>query len=178
MSVMVGVKHRGRIAVASDSRWTSGWDHQSNALPKVVKRGSFLLTVGPTAGFEQALWEEVLALAEREPDWPAKWARHCLSGPNESVMRRLAEKHEEPIIVAWAGRLLALRATGSIFETADGIATCGCGGDFARGAAILYRALRPASSARGIAVRGVEVAIECDAGCAGPVVVREMAAPA
>lgn len=175
MSVMVGVKHKGRIAIAADSRWASGWNHHGNVLPKVVKRGSFLLTVGPTAGFEQALWEEVLALAERESDWPTKWARHCLSGPNESVMRRLAEKHGESILVAWSGRVFELWATGAIFEDSDGLASCGCGGQFARGAAVLYRNLRPSASARSIAVHAAETAIECSAGCSGPIVVREMA---
>ena len=90
-------------------------------------------------------------------------------------MRRLAENHKEAILVAWKGRLFSLWASGGIAESADGIEVQGAGYQYAKGAAILYRELRPCCSARAMAVRAVEVAIRCSGVCEGPIVVHEMA---
>lgn len=171
MSVMIAVEHNGRIAVAADSRWASGWDIRHNATCKVQVISGLLVTVGPDSGWEQVLWDEIASLASREEDWPRKWPGHVLGAAQHSLTRRMTEQEglkDRSIIVVWAGRLFQVHADGGIVESTNGLVTTGCGGDFARAAAVVLR--RRLKSARAIAEQAVLVACELSAGCAPPVV--------
>lgn len=174
MSVMIGVSHNGKIAIASDSLWAAGWNHHGNVIPKVVRRDGFLLTVGPSSGFEQVLWEEITSLAGKEEDWPSRWSRHCLSGEDATPIQRLRKDHKDEIVVAWNGRLFQVRTSGGVFEPSDGIAECGCGGDYARAIAHFHISRNPDMTAAAIACAAVEVACELSVGCAPPIVCEQM----
>ena len=170
MSVMIAVRHGGRVAVAVDSLWASGWEEMRRAEAKLTRRGDTIVTVGPASGYSDALQRDVLTFIGQHDDWHQQWTEHCLTGPDESIMRRLATAEGiggVPVLVVWRGRIFEVRADGGIFETADPAEAVGCGREFAKGAAL---ALMPHyNSARTIAIKAAEVACRLSTGCAPPI---------
>lgn len=166
---MIAVRHNGQIALAADSRWATGWDVFQRVQPKVQRKGDVLFTVGPPSGLEHVIWSEVAALAATHDDWPERWATHVYSAADATATRRMAtEMKETAVLVVWCGRIFEVYGGGGIFEPEGGLSAVGCGADYGRAAATIFR--RQLKSARGVAERAVLIACELSAGCAPPVV--------
>lgn len=170
MSVMIAVRHKGKIALAVDSQWSSGWDISRSVHPKIEQRGDILMTVGPSCGYEWLLWDEIEAHINNSIDWMKKWPAYCMGVDQNSALRRLAvdTNKSAPVLVVWQGRIFKLWPDGTIFEDESGIDVCGCGGNFALAAATVL--IRTARSARSVAIGAAEVACELSAGCSPPIV--------
>jgi ATP-dependent protease HslVU (ClpYQ) peptidase subunit len=169
MSVMVAVAVDGRVAMAADSLWASGWDKSQVCQPKIERRGEVLFSVGPSCGLEQVLWDEIYALIGQGGEWWRKWSAHCLGADSSSPIWRIYERDKSDcVLVGWRGRVFKVWAGGCIVEDAQGIETAGCGGDFARAAAWMLR--KRSSNPLRIAEAAVGIACELSAGCEPPIV--------
>lgn len=171
MSVMIAVRHNGRIALAADSLWASGWDAARHVRPKIERRGDTLVTVGPSCGHSHALQREVFRfIDECDGGWPERWPEYCLSREDTHPLRRMAADDDKsaPIIVVWQGRMFKLWCDGGLSDRADPVIAIGCGAGFATGAAHAF--LRTHKSARAVALKAAEVACELSIGCGPPII--------
>jgi len=170
---MIAVQHNGRIAVAADSLWVSGMDGSQCVVPKIHRRGDTIVTVGPSCGWSTALRRQVLAIIDKHDDWPEYWPEYCLGQENDHVITRLQDNTDAPVLVVWRGRVFQVWASGALFERADNVTAIGCGGNFAKGAAL---ALLPRyTTARTVAITAAEIACELSVGCAPPIICETVA---
>lgn len=171
MSVMIGIARDGKICMAADSQWsTDSWDSHTLTQPKIERRGDILFSVGPCAGLEYALWDQIEKLIKDRPsDWWKHWATFCLEAADASVMKRMYDRDKHDVVqVGHNGKVFGVWVNGSISEHADGIYTTGCGGDYARAAAYIYQ--QQYKDIKTIAIKSCEVACELSAGCAPPII--------
>ena len=166
---MVAVTVNGRVAMAADSMWASGWDRKDSRQPKIERRGDVLFSVGPSCGLEYALWDEIEKVIAQGGEWWKKWPSYVLGAGNETVIRRLRDDDKAAcVLVGWHGQIFKVWVDGSVAQSASGIETAGCGGDFAQAAAWILR--KRIKDPRAIAIAAAEVACDLSAGCAPPVI--------
>lgn len=170
MSVMICVSKYGKIAMAADSLWASGYDKLNRAEPKIRRYGDTLVSVGPCDGYSTAMQRAIVDfIGDYGDEWPDAWPEHCLTAPANSVMKQVeAADSNSFFLVVWNGRMFRVSAGGSIFETSSTAIAVGCGGDYALGAAnAIYHSVETAEQ---VAREAVRVACNLSIGCAPPII--------
>jgi len=140
MTCIVGLEHEGKVYIGADSMAaTNGWDQLTVSSPKVFKKDDFL--IGYTTSFrmgqilkhhlkvnihsEEMLDEEYMVTEFIES------VRTCLKEKGFSEINNNKEDGGN-FLVGYHGKLYEIGSDYQINRWREGIASCGCGADFAK----------------------------------------------
>lgn len=182
MTCIVGLVQRGTVYIGADAASVSGWTSRVTKLPKVFRRGPFL--IGYTTSFrmgqllEHAL--EVPPQVTRGRGVEHDDLRYMVTVFAESVRQLLKDRGMAKVeantesggqfLVGYRGRLYSVQADFQVNEMADGFDAVGSGAEFALGAMLALKGTPPVARIR----RALEISAHFNMGVCPPFVVRSL----
>lgn len=160
MTCIVGMVDRGTVYIGGDSASVAGWTSRVTRLPKVFRRGPFL--IGYTTSFRmgQLLQHMLQVPLQKERDGAAAALGHAnmrfmVTTFAESVRQLLKERGVAKIeanaesggqfLVGYRGHLYSVQQDFQVNEMADGFDAVGSGAEYALGAMAAMRGVSRAS---------------------------------
>jgi len=149
MTCIVGLVEKGTVYIAGDSASVAGWTSRVTRLPKVFRRGPFL--IGYTTSFRmgQLLQHSLVVPAQTDGDD----MRFMVTNFVECVRKLLKEKGVAKIesnaesggqfLVGYRRRLYSVQSDFQVNEMADGFDAVGSGCEYALGALAVTPAMSP-----------------------------------
>lgn len=151
MTCIVGLVERGTVYVGADSASVAGWTSRVTRLPKVFRRGPFL--IGYTTSFRMGqLLEHALAVppqAATEGDDMRFMVNVFVENARQLLKERGVSKIESnaesggQFLVGYRGRLYSVQSDFQVNQMADGFDAVGSGAEYALGALAALKSLRP-----------------------------------
>jgi len=149
MTCIVGLVERGTVYIGGDSASVAGWTSRVTRLPKVFRRGPFL--IGYTTSFRMGqLLQHALNVPLQKDDDDMRFMVMTFA---ESVRSLLKERGVAKIeanaesggqfLVAYRKRLYSVQADFQVNEMADGFDAVGSGAEYALGAMAATKGLSP-----------------------------------
>jgi ATP-dependent protease HslVU (ClpYQ) peptidase subunit len=177
MTCVVGLVQRGTVYIGVDAAAVSGWTRRETRVPKVFRRGPFL--IGYTTSFRMGqLLEHQLVVPEQGPDEDDM--AFMVNRFVEAVRPLLKEKgfakvesnteHGGQFLVGYRGHLFSVDSDFQVGEMADRFDAVGSGAEFALGAMKALDRLRPVPRIK----RALQIASHFNMGVCGPFVVRSL----
>lgn len=179
MTCIVGLVQRGTVYVGGDSASVQGWTSRVTRLPKVFRRGPFL--IGYTTSFRmgQLLQYGLEVRVQREDEDPMKY---MVSEVAERVRVLLKERGVAKVesntesggqfLVGYRGRLFSFQQDFQVNEMADGYDAVGSGAEYALGAIRAMERSPPQARLK----RALEISAHFNMGVSGPFFVRSLRA--
>lgn len=178
MTCIVGLVDKRNIYIGADSASVAGWTRRITRLPKVFRRGPFL--IGYTTSFRmgQLLQHELQVPPQKDRVDDMEF---MVTTFVESVRKLLKERGVSKVeanaesggqfLVGYKSRLFSVQSDFQVNEMADGFDAVGSGAEFALGALAATRGLSPTVRVR----RALEVSATFNMGVTGPFFVRSLA---
>lgn len=151
MTCIVGVVQKGTVYIGGDSASVSGWTSRVTRLPKVFRRGPFL--IGYTTSFRMGQLLEhslnVPAQGPKERDdmrfMVTVFAEHVRQLLKERGVAKIESNAESggQFLVGYRGRLYSVQQDFQVNEMADGFDAVGSGAEYALGALAALRGQPP-----------------------------------
>jgi ATP-dependent protease HslVU (ClpYQ) peptidase subunit len=175
MTCIVGLVHRGSVYVGGDSASVQGWTSRITRLPKVFRRGPFL--IGYTTSFRmgQLLQHHLEVRTQRDDEDDTEYmvtevaerVRLLLKERGLAKVEANAESGGQ-FLVGYRGRLFSVQQDFQVNEMADGYDAVGSGAEYALGA---LRAL-DRSPPLGRLRKALEISAHFNMGVSGPFFVK------
>lgn len=159
MTCIVGLVDRGTVYIGGDSASVAGWTSRVTRLPKVFRRGPFL--IGYTTSFRmgQLLQHALHVPLQKDRDATSRSRagdmRFMVTTFAESVRHLLKERGVAKIeanaesggqfLVGYRGHLYSVQQDFQVNEMADGFDAVGSGAEYALGAMAAMRSVARAS---------------------------------
>ena len=149
MTCIVGLVEKGIVHIGGDSASVSGWTSRVTRLPKVFRRGPFL--IGYTTSFRmgQLLQHSLVVPLQRDTDD----MRFMVTTFVECVRQLLKEKGVAKIesnaesggqfLVGYRKHLYSVQSDFQVNEMADGFDAVGSGCEYALGSLAVTRGMKP-----------------------------------
>lgn len=177
MTCIVGLVHRGTVYIGGDSASVQGWTSRITRLPKVFRRGPFL--IGYTTSFRMGqllqfgLEPRVQAAGEDDMRFMvtevAERVRLLLKERGVAKVESNAETGGQ-FLVGYRGRLFSMQQDFQVNEMADGYDAVGSGAEYALGA---MRALSKSPPIPRLK-RALEISAHFNMGVSGPFFVKKL----
>jgi ATP-dependent protease HslVU (ClpYQ) peptidase subunit len=181
MTCIVGLVHRGSVYIGGDSASVQGWTSRVTRLPKVFRRGPFL--IGYTTSFRmgQLLQFGLEARPQRDDEDDmefmvtevAERVRQLLKERGVAKVESNAESGGQ-FLIGYRGRLFSVQQDFQVNEMADGYDAVGSGAEYALGAIRALDRSPPQSRLK----RALEISAHFNMGVSGPFFVRSLRAAA
>lgn len=151
MTCIVGLVDRKTVYIGADSASVAGWTRRTTRLPKVFRRGPFL--IGYTTSFRMGqLLEHSLAVPAQgnERDdmryMVTVFAEHVRALLKERGVSKIEANAESggQFLVGYRSRLYSVQTDFQVNEMSDGFDAVGSGAEYALGALSALRGSRPA----------------------------------
>lgn len=177
MTCVVGLVTKGRVYVGVDSAAVSGWTRRQSNLPKVFRRGPFL--IGYTTSFRMGqILQHQLDVPNQAADQTdmAYMVNTFIEGARKLFKERGFTKVESnkekggQFLVGYRGRLYSIESDFQVGEMSDGYDAVGSGSDFALGA---MAALPKLSATRRIR-KALDIAAHFNMGVSPPFHIRSL----
>ncbi len=177
MTCIVGLVQRGSVYIGGDSASVQGWTSRITRLPKVFRRGPFL--IGYTTSFRmgQLLQYGLEVRVQREDEDAMKY---MVTEVAEKVRVLLKERGVAKVeantesggqfLVGYRGRLFSFQQDFQVNEMADGYDAVGSGAEYALGAMRAMDRSAPLARLR----RALEISAHFNMGVSGPFFVRSL----
>lgn len=179
MTCIVGLVHRGSVYIGGDSASVQGWTSRVTRLPKVFRRGPFL--IGYTTSFRmgQLLQFGLEARPQRDDEDDmefmvtevAERVRQLLKERGVAKVEANAESGGQ-FLIGYRGRLFSVQQDFQVNEMADGYDAVGSGAEYALGAIRALDRSPPQSRLK----RALEISAHFNMGVSGPFFVRSLRA--
>jgi ATP-dependent protease HslVU (ClpYQ) peptidase subunit len=177
MTCIVGLVHKGTVYIGGDSASVSGWTSRVTRLPKVFKRGPFL--IGYTTSFRMGqLLEHTLAVPPQGDE--SDDMRFMVTSFVESVRALLKERGVAKIeantesggqfLVGFRGRLYSVQSDFQVNEMADGFDAVGSGAEYALGAMAAMPKVAPVTRIK----RALAISAHFNMGVSPPFTVKSL----
>jgi ATP-dependent protease HslVU (ClpYQ) peptidase subunit len=149
MTCIVGLVEKGTVHIGGDSASVSGWTSRVTRLPKVFRRGPFL--IGYTTSFRmgQLLQHSLVVPLQKDTDD----MRFMVTSFVECVRQLLKEKGVAKIesnaesggqfLVGYRKRLYSVQSDFQVNEMADGFDAVGSGCEYALGSLAATKGMKP-----------------------------------
>jgi ATP-dependent protease HslVU (ClpYQ) peptidase subunit len=150
MTCVVGLVDKKTVYIGADSASVSGWTSRITRLPKVFRRGPFL--IGYTTSFRMG---QLLEHALQVPDQGAEtndrrflvtvFAEHVRSLLKERGVAKIEANTESggQFLVGYRGHLYSVQSDFQVNEMADGFDAVGSGAEYALGALAALPTTKP-----------------------------------
>ncbi|MBK8937137.1 MAG: hypothetical protein IPM79_05715 [Polyangiaceae bacterium] len=178
MTCIVGLVEKKIVYIGADSASVSGWTSRVTRLPKVFKKGPFL--IGYTTSFRMG---QLLEHALQVPAQPASerddmrymvtvFVEHVRQLLKERGMAKIEANSESggQFLVGYRSRLYSVQADFQVNEMADGFDAAGSGAEYALGALAALRGVPPVRRLK----RALEISAHFNMGVCAPFFVRAM----
>lgn len=178
MTCIVGVVEKGTVYIGGDSASVAGWTSRVTRLPKVFRRGPFL--IGYTTSFRMG------QLLEHALNVPAQGAkerddmRYMVTVFAEHVRQLLKERGVAKIeanaesggqfLVGYRGRLYSVQSDFQVNEMADGFDAVGSGAEYALGAIAALKGQPPVQRLK----RALAISAHFNMGVSAPFFVKSL----
>ncbi len=177
MTCVVGLVDKGTVYIGVDAAAVQGWTRRASRVPKVFRRGPFL--IGYTTSFRMGqLLEHHLTVPEQAHDQDdmafmvavfIERVRTLLKEKGFSKVEQNTEKGGQ-FLVGYRGRLYTVESDFQVGEQSDGYDVIGGGGDFALGAMRALEHLPPVKRVR----QALQIAAHFNMGVCGPFSVKSL----
>jgi len=177
MTCIVGLVERGTVYVGADSASVSGWTSRVTRLPKVFRKGPFL--IGYTTSFRMGQLLEhslhVPAQGKERDDMRfmvtvfVEHVRQLLKDRGMAKVEANAESGGQ-FLVGYNRRLYSVQTDFQVNEMADGFDAVGSGAEYALGALAALRGKPPAQRLK----RALQISSHFNMGVCAPFFVRSM----
>lgn len=178
MTCIVGAVDKGVVYIGGDSASVAGWTSRITKLPKVFKKGPFL--IGYTTSFRMGqLLEHALAVPLQTPKerddmrfMVTVFVEHVRQLLKERGMAKVEANAESggQFLVGYRSRLFSVQSDFQVNEMADGYDAVGSGAEYALGALTALRGVRPALRLK----RALEISAHFNMGVSAPFFVRAL----
>lgn len=177
MTCVVGLVDKKTVYIGADSASVSGWTSRITSLPKVFRRGPFL--IGYTTSFRMG------QLLEHALEVPAQGAetndrRYLVTVFAETVRSLLKERGVAKIeantesggqfLVGYRGHLYSVQSDFQVNEMADGFDAVGSGAEYALGALAALRTMKPMPRLK----RALAISAHFNMGVSAPFFIRSI----
>jgi len=149
MTCIVGLVERGVVHIGGDSASVAGWTSRVTRLPKVFRRGPFLLGYTTSFRMGQLLQHSLVVPPQKDVDD----MRFMVTTFVECVRQLLKEKGVAKIeanaesggqfLVGYRKRLYSVQSDFQVNEMADGFDAVGSGCEYALGALAASKGMKP-----------------------------------
>ena len=177
MTCVVGLVQRGRVYVGVDSAAVSGWTRRKSDLPKVFRRGPFL--IGYTTSFrmgqllEHELQVPKQAVGQSDMSYMVtqfiEASRKLFKERGFTKVEANKEKGGQ-FLVGYKGCLYSIESDFQVGKMSDGYDAVGSGSDYALGAMAALTKLSPTRRIR----RALEIAAHFNMGVCGPFTIKSI----
>jgi len=178
MTCIVGLVQKGTVYIGADSASVSGWTSRITRLPKVFRRGPFL--IGYTTSFRmgQLLEHSLKVPAQTETELDdmrfmvtvfAEQVRALLKERGVAKVEANAETGGQ-FLVGYRKRLYSVQSDFQVNEMADGFDAVGSGAEYALGALAALKTLKPAARCK----RALEISAHFNMGVSAPFFVKTL----
>jgi ATP-dependent protease HslVU (ClpYQ) peptidase subunit len=177
MTCIVGLVHRGTVYVGGDSASVQGWTSRITRLPKVFRKGPFL--IGYTTSFRmgQLLQYGLELRAQRDEEDVMKYmvtevaerVRALLKERGVAKVEANAESGGQ-FLIGYRSRLFSVQQDFQVNEMDDGYDAVGSGAEYALGAIRAMSRAAPVARLK----RALEISAHFNMGVSGPFVVRSI----
>jgi len=175
MTCIVGLAHRGSVYIGGDSASVQGWTSRVTRLPKVFRRGAFL--IGYTTSFRMGqLLQHHLEVRPQRPDEDD--TEYLVVEVAERVRLLLKERGVAKVeantesggqfLIGYRGRLFSVQQDFQVNEMADGYDAVGSGAEYALGALRALDRSPPLPRLR----KALEISAHFNMGVSGPFSVK------
>lgn len=178
MTCIVGLVEKGTVYIGGDSASVSGWTSRVTRLPKVIKKGPFLL--GYTTSFRMGQLLEhslhVPAQAQTERDdmryMVTVFVEHVRQLLKDRGMAKVEANSESggQFLVAYRRRLFSIQSDFQVNEMADGYDAVGSGAEYALGAMTALKGVAPVTRIK----RALAISSKFNMGVCPPFFVRAL----
>ncbi|NUP11400.1 MAG: hypothetical protein HOW73_35590 [Polyangiaceae bacterium] len=178
MTCIVGLVERKTIYIGGDSASVAGWTSRVTRLPKVFKKGPFL--IGYTTSFRMGQLLEHSLHVPLQPSSERDDMRFMVTVFVEHVRQLLKDRGMAKVeansesggqfLVGYRSRLYSIQADFQVNEMADGYDAIGSGAEYALGALTALRGAAPTQRLK----RALEISAKFNMGVCGPFFVRSM----
>ncbi len=181
MTCIVGMVHgpkRARtVYIGGDSASVAGWTARVTKLPKVFRKGPFL--IGYTTSFRMGqLLEHALAVPAQKGErddmkfMVTVFAEHVRALLKERGMAKVEAGAESggQFLVGYRGRLYSVQSDFQVNEMADGFDAVGSGAEYALGALLALKGLPPVARLK----RALAISAHFNMGVCPPFFVRAL----
>lgn len=177
MTCVVGLVHKGSVHIGVDSAAVQGWTRRTSKLPKVFRRGPFL--IGYTTSFRMGqLLEHHLTVPEQEAGQDdlafmvTQFIERVRALLKEKGFTRVESNTEKggQFLVGYRGHLYTVESDFQVGKQAEGYDAIGSGAEFALGAMRALPDLPPGKRLR----KALEVAAHFNMGVSAPFTVATL----
>lgn len=176
MTCIVGIVERKTVYIGGDSASVAGWTSRITRLPKVFKKGPFL--IGYTTSFRmgQLLEHSLQVPAQAQTDrddmryMVTVFVEHVRTLLKDRGMAKIEANAESggQFLVGYRSRLYSVQSDFQVNEMADGFDAVGSGAEYALGAISALRGVSPIPRLK----RALEISARFNMGVCGPFFVR------
>lgn len=177
MTCVVGLVDKKTVYIGADSASVSGWTSRITRLPKVFRRGPFL--IGYTTSFRMGqLLEHALEVPLQGAETNDR--RYMVTVFAETVRALLKERGVAKIeantesggqfLVGYRGHLYSVQSDFQVNEMADGFDAVGSGAEYALGALAALRTMKPLPRLK----RALEISAHFNMGVSPPFFLRSI----
>lgn len=177
MTCIVGMAHRGTVYIGADSASVAGWTSRITKLPKVFKKGPFL--IGYTTSFRMGqLLEHALHVPSQSGERDdmkfmvtvfVEQVRLLLKERGMAKIESGAESGGQ-FLVGYKSRLYSVQSDFQVNEMADCFDAVGSGAEYALGALSALTALAPPARLK----RALAISAHFNMGVCAPFFVRSL----
>ncbi|HTJ83042.1 MAG TPA: hypothetical protein VL400_15080 [Polyangiaceae bacterium] len=178
MTCIVGLAHRGTVYIGADSASVAGWTSRITRLPKVFRRGPFL--IGYTTSFRMGqLLEHALSVPPQPPTekddmrfMVTVFVEHVRALLKERGVAKVEANAETggQFLVGYKKRLFSVQSDFQVNEMADGFDAVGSGAEYALGALAALRTMKPIPRLK----RALEISAHFNMGVSPPFFVKSL----
>lgn len=177
MTCIVGLVDRKTVYIGADSASVAGWTRRVTRLPKVFRRGPFL--IGYTTSFRMGqLLEHSLAVPPQGPErddmryMVTVFAEHVRALLKERGVAKIEANAESggQFLVGYRARLYSVQTDFQVNEMSDGFDAVGSGAEYALGALSALRGTSPVLRLK----RALEISSHFNMGVSPPFFVKSL----
>jgi ATP-dependent protease HslVU (ClpYQ) peptidase subunit len=179
MTCIVGLVHRGSVYIGGDSASVQGWTSRVTKIPKVFRRGPFLMGYTTSFRMGQLLQYGLEFRAQRDDEDEMKYlvtevAERVRLLLKERGMAKIESNTESggQFLVGYRARLFSVQQDFQVNEMADGYDAVGSGAEYALGAIRAMAREQPVPRLK----RALEISAHFNMGVSGPFVVKSLRA--
>ncbi len=178
MTCIVGLVEKGTVYIGADSASVSGWTSRITRLPKVFRKGPYL--IGYTTSFRMGQLLEHSLKVPLQPKTETDDMRFMVTVFVEHVRALLKERGVAKVeanaetggqfLVGYRGRLYSVQSDFQVNEMADRFDAVGSGAEYALGALAALRGQRPVTRLK----RALAISAHFNMGVSAPFFVKAL----